>query len=492
MTDTAVYRDIAERTGGSIYIGVVGPVRTGKSSFIKSFMEKLVLPNMDDIYLRERARDELPQSGSGKTIMTAEPKFVPEEPAVISPSGGSSCSVRLVDCVGYMVSGAFGNIEDGGERMVMTPWYDHEIPISRAAEEGTQRVIREHSSIGILVTTDGSICGIAREDYIPAEAHAVSELEQAGKPYVILLNCAEPGSDAARALASELEEKYAHPCVAVNCLELEEENIKNILSLALGTFPVVKFNIFLPEWLEALDNDSPLINKIYDIICGNCSKNATISEIFEIERKISDFDQFCSVEKRQIFPGKGEISLNLAVPKNLYYETVSRESGFEIKNDRDLMNILRSLGSIKGEYERVHEALEAARTSGYGIVMPMPGEMKLEEPQIVRQGGRYGVKLKASAPSIHMIMANIETEVSPAIGGEKASEDVINFLLQGYDGDMKKIWESNIFGKSLNDIAGEGLAGKIKALPEDTRGKLQNTVQRIINEGSNGLICIIL
>ncbi len=492
MTDTAVYRDLALRTGGSVYIGVVGPVRTGKSTFIKNFMEKLVIPNMDDVYMRERARDELPQSGSGKTIMTAEPKFVPEEPAVLELEEGISCAVRLVDCVGYMVSGAFGNIENGGERMVMTPWYESEIPMSRAAEEGTRRVICDHSSVGILITTDGSVCGIPREEYLAAEARAAQELQQSGKPYILLLNCVRPDSEAAIKLAEELEEKYSCCCLPVNCLELEEADIKKIMSHLLGSFPVTKFCVRLPDWLEALCCDSPLKKKIYDALLESCAKAEKISEIEQIERKMADFDSFCTIFDRQILPEKGQISLKIAVPKNLYYETVSKESGFDIKNDRDLMAILRSLGSIKNEYERVHEALENARKTGYGIVMPTPEEMTLEEPQIVRQGGRYGVKLKASAPSIHMIMANIETEVSPAIGGEKASEDVINFLLQGYDGDMKKIWESNIFGKSLNDIAGEGLAGKIKALPEDARGKLQNTVQRIINEGSGGLICIIL
>lgn len=492
MTGTELYRDIAERTGGSIYIGVVGPVRTGKSSFIKRFMETLVIPNMDDLYMRERARDELPQSGSGRTIMTAEPKFVPEEAAELFLGDGAQCSVRLVDCVGYMVNGAFGNIEDGGERMVMTPWYDTEIPMSRAAEEGTRRVIRDHSSVGVLVTTDGSVCGIAREEYIAPEERAAAELIAAGKPFVILLNCAEPASEEAAALAEELSDKYGKPCLPVNCLELDEKTIKKIIYSVLCSFPIVKFNITLPEWTEALCDENSLKAQLYEALLESCSNAAIVSDLGEIEQKMSDFDQICSILNSSISLGKGEISLKIAVPQQLYYETVSAESGFEIKNDRDLMKLLRSVSGIKTEYERVHEALESARKTGYGIVMPTPEEMRLEEPQIVRQGGRYGVKLKASAPSIHMIMANIETEVSPAIGGEKASEDVINFLLQGYNGDMSRIWESNIFGKSLNDIAGEGLASKIKALPDDARGKLQNTIQRIINEGSGGLICIIL
>lgn len=492
MSENSVFKDIAGRTGGNIYIGVVGPVRTGKSSFIKKFMETLVVPNIDDPYLKERTRDELPQSGSGRMIMTAEPKFVPEEAVQIEPEPNVSCMVRLVDCVGYMVNGASGNIEDGGERMVMTPWYEHEIPMSQAAEEGTKRVINEHSTIGIIVTTDGSVCGIPREDYVRPEARTVEELRAIGKPFVMLLNCTEPNSAASVVLAQELSEKYDCECCPVNCLEMSEKVIKEIIYKALKSFPIERYYVRLPEWLEALCDENGLKKSLYSAVLEACGETDKIGDKKKIINKLCGAENVSSAELSNADMGQGSVEIRISMPRRLYYETVSSESGFDIKNDRDLMELLGSLSSIKCEYERVHEALEEVNRTGYGIVMPTAEEMKLEEPQVVRQGGRYGVKLKASAPSIHMIKTNIETEVSPAIGGERASEDMINFLIQGFDGDMSRIWESNIFGKSLNDIAGEGLAGKIKALPGETKNKLQSTIQRIINEGSGGLICIIL
>ncbi len=492
MSMSEVCRDIAARTDGKLYIGVVGPVRTGKSTFIKKFMEKLVIPEIDDPFLTERTRDELPQSGSGRTIMTAEPKFVPEEAVFIEPEPGVRCAVRLVDCVGYMVNGASGNIENGGERVVMTPWYEHEIPISQAAEEGTRRVIREHSSLGIIVTTDGTVCGIQREDYLRPEERVVEEMKVAGKPFVILLNCADPRSAPASALAAELGEKYACECIAVNCLELSEEDIKDIITRVLKCFPIEKYCFRLPEWIEALCDDNAMKRELCKSILEACNGVEKLGERQLIPERLSSIENISGAEICGADMARGSIDIRLSMPGRLYYDTLSSESGFDIKNDRDLISILSSLSGLKTEYERFHEALEEVNSTGYGIVMPTADEMKLEEPQVVRQGGRYGVKLKASAPSIHMIKTNIETEVSPAIGGERASEDMINFLIQGFDGDMSRIWESNIFGKSLNDIAGEGLAGKIKALPEDTKSKLQNTIQRIVNEGSGGLICIIL
>lgn len=492
MSGSSIYRDLAGRTGGNIYIGVVGPVRTGKSTFIKKFMEKLVLPHIHDPYMIERTRDELPQSGSGRSVMTAEPKFVPENAVMIEPEENVRCSVRLVDCVGYMVSGATGNIEDGSERMVMTPWYEEEIPMSRAAEEGTRRVIREHSTIGIIVTTDGSVCGIDRADYERAEARTVEELRSIGKPFIMLLNCVRPESDSSVALASELSQKYGCECMAVNCLELEEMDISEIIYRALKGFPVELFRVWIPEWLEALSSDNPLKKGLYSALLDACTHSDSLGDKEKLCSELCCADNVSSAEICAADMGRGTLDIKLSMPRSLYYDTLSSESGFVIKNDGDLINILSSLKEAKSEYERVHEALEEVRERGYGIVMPTAEEMKLEEPQVVRQGGRYGVKLKASAPSIHMIRTNIETEVSPAIGGERASEDMINFLIQGFDGDMSRIWESNIFGKSLNDIAGESLAGKIKALPEETKSKLQGTIQRIVNEGSGGLICIIL
>ena len=492
MTECAVYQQIAARTGGNIYIGVVGPVRTGKSTFIKRFMETLVLPAMEDGYALERARDELPQCASGRTIMTAEPKFVPENAAQLQLEGGLRCAVRLVDCVGYLVPGATGSMEDGAERMVMTPWHDKEIPMSLAAEEGTLRVIAEHSTIGILVTTDGSICGIPREDYILAEERAAKELQQVGKPFVVLLNCAEPEGEPAAALAEELSAKYQSICLPVNCVNLDEAGIQTILSSVLLEFPITRFQVFLPSWAEALDANSEICEQLFSALRGAAEDAYRIADIRRMTEQLRGSPLIEEVSAGETDLATGAVNLDVALPKRLYYDVISEGSGFPIRNDRELMQMLHSVSGLKREYDRIHEALESVRSSGYGIVMPTAEEMQLEEPQIVRQGGRYGVRLKASAPSIHMILANIETEVSPAIGGEKASEEVINFLLEGYDGDIQRIWESNIFGKPLNDIAAEGLSNKIRAMPEDAQSKLRTTIQRIINEGSGGLICIIL
>ena len=490
--DLNVYEELASRTGGNVYIGVVGPVRTGKSTFIKRFMETMVLPAVEDEYALERARDELPQSGSGRTIMTSEPKFIPESAAEVHLRNGICCRVRMVDSVGYMVSGATGNLEDGAERMVMTPWYEEEIPISRAAEEGTCRVITEHSTVGVLVTTDGSICGIEREDYLPAEQQAAAELNRIGKPYVILLNSAQPETEQCGVLAEELQKTYGHLCIPVNCQTLSREDMETILTGILQEFPVSRFRVYLPAWMDGLGPDSEIRQSLFSALRSAAVSTLRIGDVQEMIAELNgeDYVSDASVTEQQL--GSGIVSLRVDLPQQLYYQTLSRESGFEIRSDRELMALLRSISGLKEEYERVHEALERARETGYGIVMPTVEEMTLAEPQIVRQGGRYGVHLKASAPSIHMIMTDVETEVSPAIGGEKASEEVINFLLQGYDGDINRIWESNIFGKPLNDIAGEGLNNKIRAMPEEAQMKIRTTIQRIINEGSGGLLCILL
>lgn len=491
-TSTSIYQDIAARTGGDIYIGVVGPVRTGKSTFIKRFMETLVLPRIDNVYMKERARDELPQSGSGRTIMTAEPKFVPEEAVALELESGVSCAVRIVDCVGYMVSGASGQTEDGVERMVMTPWCENEIPMTQAAEEGTRRVITEHSSIGILVTTDGSVCGIPREDYEEAERRVVNELKNVGKPFVILLNCSYPDSDSARELANSLTGEYGAKCLPVNCLELDEDGVADILKSVLYEFPVSRFSVYMPSWTDALGIENQIKKTLYDSIAQSVENVRCLRDVASMFELMQGNELVEKAALGEMQLGSGEVSIVITMPQSLYYRTISEESGFDIKDDGDLMQLLHSMSGLKSEYERVHRALESVRETGYGIVMPAPEEMRLEEPEIVRQGSRYGVRLKASAPSIHMMMANIETEVSPALGGEKASDEILNFLLQGFDGDIGRIWESNIFGKSLYDIAGESVTAKIQSLPPETQAKLQQTLQRIINEGSGGLICIIL
>ena len=492
MTNGTIYQDIAARTAGAVMLGVVGPVRTGKSTFIKRFMETLVLPNIDDVYARERAKDELPQSGSGRTIMTSEPKFVPEEAARIKLPDGAEASVRLVDCVGFMVPGAAGQFEDGAERLVTTPWFDHEITLTEAAEQGTHKVIAEHSTIGIVVTTDGTICEIPREDYVLAEERTVKELSEIGKPFIELLNSAEPNSDAAKELAGSLSEKYGVAVLRTNCLRLDADGIAEIMSAALSEFPVERLNVYMPEWVDALPMDSELKVSLFSALAAAAGDMRTVRDVSGVAAALNGCENVSSAKVLSTDMGSGITSISIELPAELYYKTISGESGFEIHSDGDLMMLLRELSVVKSDYDRIRQALSDVRETGYGVVLPEPGEMQLDEPQIVRRGGKYTVRLKARAPAIHMLRTNIETEVTPALGGATASEEIMGFLLQGFEGDVNRIWESNIFGKSLYDIAGEGLNAKIQALPENARGKLQETLQKVINEGSGGLICIIL
>ena len=492
MTDTNIYHDIAVRTGGAFMLGVVGPVRTGKSTFIKRFMETLVIPQIENTYRRERAKDELPQSGSGRTIMTAEPKFVPEDAVTISLDPDTELSVRLVDCVGYMVDGATGQFEDGSERMVTTPWFDHEVSLTDAAEKGTHKVIAEHSTIGIVVTTDGSICDIPRENYLEAEKRVIQELKSIGKPFVVLLNCVDPESDTARQIASTLAETYDVECLRVNCQTLSESDVSSIMRSVLQEFPLKAIGIYLPEWLDALPYDDPLKQEIYSQLLSASDSARKIKDSRGVISTLGENEKISEIKLKGSDLGNGFVGMELKLPRSLYYDTICEQTGLNIRNDGDLISVLTEMSRVKNDYDRLSEALESVRSTGYGVVMPDTQEMTLEEPQIVRQGGKYTVKLKANAPVLHMMMTNVETEVTPAIGGESASEDIINFLLQGFDGDVNRIWESNIFGKSLNDIAEEGLAAKIQALPENAKNKLQITLQRIINEGSGGLICILL
>ena len=492
MEDRKIYEDIALRTEGDIYIGVVGPVRTGKSTFIKRFMETLVIPNIENVYRRERARDELPQSGSGRTIMTAEPKFVPEDAVAVTVDGGAAFQMRMIDCVGYLVPGAVGQLEGEQERMVTTPWFDHEIPMAEAAEIGTRKVISEHSTIGIVVTTDGTITDIPREDYLEAEERVISELKELGKPFVVLLNSAYPDSDRARAIRSDIAQRYDVTCVAVNCLELSQEEINSILKSVLYEFPVKELDLFLPPWVDALPQEHSIKQALYAAIREGTEN---LRRIRDVESAVNSF-QNCEVVSgariSSIDLGTGVSAAALELPRSLFYNTLSQQSGFQIGDDGDLMALLTELAGVKRSYDKVADALKEVEETGYGIVVPPIDSLVLEEPEIMKQGGRYGVRLKASAPSIHMIRADIETEVSPIVGGEKQSEDMIHYLLQEYEGDSSKIWEANIFGKSLHELVNEDLNAKIKRMPEDARVKLRETLQRIINEGSGGLICIIL
>lgn len=492
MTNYNIYKDIAERTGGTVMLGVVGPVRTGKSTFIKRFMETLVIPNIEDVYARERAVDELPQSGSGKTIMTAEPKFVPEEAAHIEIGEGIGISVRLVDCVGYMVRGAAGQFEDGTERMVTTPWFEHEVSISEAAESGTARVINDHSTIGIVVTTDGSICDIPRNDYREAEERVINELKENGKPFIVLLNCEKPESAEAIDLAQKISNQYEVCCRPVNCQKLGEKDILELMTEILFEFPIEEVAITLPLWLDSLETEDELKTGFYNTVLdafGGAIKIRDVNKALEI---LSTDEAVESADIKESDMGKGAINIRVEMPRALYYGTISAKSGFEIHDDGELMHLLTELYSIKSDYDYISKALSDVREKGYGVVMPRQCDMNIQEPQIVKEGGRYSVKLKASAPAIHMLKTGIETELTPTIGGGSASDEIIGFLLQGVDGDMSRLWESNIFGRSLYDIAEEGIYNKLNNLPENARVKLQETLQRIINEGSGMLICILL
>ena len=492
MTNTDIYKDISARTNGAIMIGVVGPVRTGKSTFIKRFMETLVIPNIDDEYMRERARDELPQSGSGRTIMTAEPKFVPEEAVQIRLGEDTSCSVRLVDCVGYMVSGASGRFEDGSERLVTTPWFDHEVTMTEAAESGTRKVICDHSTIGLVITTDGSICDIDRTAYVEPEERVVSELQSIGKPFVILLNSAEPDSEYAIELETQLAEKYSAPCMRVNCQQLNENGITEIMRRVLGQFPLSELSIKFPDWFDAIEYKNSMKSELFRSIIHSSGGVCCVDDIGIMlsEMEQSELVEAAYIENSDM--GSGVINIAVDIPRALYYKLISDESGLDIQSDGQLVSILREMSAVKQEYDKIKDALESVNNTGYGVVMPDHEQLQIEEPQLVKQGGKYAVKLKARAPAIHMLRTGVETVVSPSIGGDNASEEIISFLLQGFDGDMSRLWESNIFGRPLYDIAQEGIAERLNSLPQNARAKLQETLQRIVNEGRGTLICILL
>ena len=492
MTNTSIYKDIATRTGGSIFLGVVGPVRTGKSTFIMRFMDQLVLPNIEGDFLRERANDEMPQASSGRTIMTTEPKFIPETAAKINLDGGMECNVRLIDCVGYILPSSLGYIEGDQPRMVKTPWYDEDIPFNMAAEIGTKKVITEHSTIGLVVTTDGSISDIPREEYAEAEERVISELKEINKPFVVLLNCVYPTSESATVLAENLSEKYSVPVMPVNCQELNEEDIQGILSRVLFEFPVKQISLNLPAWVCSLNGNHPLKSSLYSLVQSAAADITHIREIKRLEKAICDCEQIENCEIKKIDLGSGNAEMKAEVRRELFFEVISENTGIEIKNDRELISTLTQLSKTKREYMRIKDALDEVEATGYGIVMPSIEELSLEEPEIMRQGGRYGVRLRASAPSLHIMKANITTEVSPIVGSEKQSEDLVMYLLKEFEENPSQIWDSNIFGKSLHELVNEGLHTKLARMPQDARLRMQETIERVINEGCSGLICIIL
>ena len=490
--NTSIYQDIAQRTDGNIYIGVVGPVRSGKSTFITKFMQSLVIPNIESEFRRERAIDELPQAAAGKTIMTTEPKFVPEEAISVELDGNAVMNVRLIDCVGYIVPSSIGYIENEMPRMVMTPWFEGEVPFNMAAEVGTQKVINEHSTIGLVITTDGSITDIPRSEYEEAEERVISELEAIRKPFIIILNCQNPKSENAAALAGELSEKYKKPVIPLNCLEVDESRIAGVLAEILMQFPVKEINIKIPKWLTVLEKGHWLKNEIFAALKNSAQNIKNISEVKSVTCRMTDCEYVSGCEVENIDMGRGAGFISVSLKGELFYRVLGETTGLTLKDESDLMPCMIELAAVKKKYERVRSALEEVQATGYGIVMPSIDELSLDEPEIVKQGGKYGVRLRAAAPSIHMLSANITTEVSPIVGSERQSEELILYLLKEFEENPAKIWESNIFGKSLHSLVNEGLHNKLYRMPQDARMKLQETIQRIINDGCNGLICIIL
>lgn len=487
-----IYNDISARTQGDIYIGVVGPVRTGKSTFIKKFMESLVIPNISGEFQKERARDELPQSAAGRTIMTTEPKFIPEDAIELSMEDNIHFRVRLIDCVGYIVPSAVGYIEDEQPRMVHTPWFDEEVPFNMAAEIGTQKVIKEHSTIGLVITTDGSISQIPREEYAEAEERVINELKEINKPFVVALNCVEPESEEALSLAKSLSEKYNVPVLPINCLELDTAQISDLLEKALYEFPAKRIELNFPSWIKSLDENDEFKSNMFAFIGESAKSITNIRSVKSFAQSLSEYKEIEAAAISDSDLSVGKISISVRINSRYYYTVLSSKCGCEIKNEKDLMSVVSELSKIKTKFDKFNSALGEVERTGYGIVMPDIDELTLEEPEIVKQGGRYGVKLKAQAPSIHMIRCNTRTEVAPIVGSESQSQELVMYLLREFQENPAKIWETDMFGKSLHELVNEGLRGKLERMPDEARDKFRETIERVINEGCSGLICIIL
>ena len=492
MDSFNIYRDIAERTQGDIYVGVVGPVRTGKSTFIKKFMDTMVIPKINNTYKKERAKDELPQSGSGKTIHTTEPKFVPNEAIEITIDDDVNFKVRLIDCVGYIVKGALGYLEDDEPKMVNTPWYEYEIPFEDAAEIGTRKVITDHSTIGLLVTTDGSITGLAREDYVEAEERVVEELKSINKPFVVVLNTKNINSPETEILKNDLEKKYDVTVQVMDVFNMTEKDIEKLFNQVLTEFPVKERNIDMPVWVEKLSPDHWLKKEFFKIVKGMCQNINKIKDIKPIFNEAKNTENLGSSALEQINLGDGTAKMLLKPSEDIFYKVLSENCDVNVSSESDLIVLIKELNAAKKEYDKIKDALIDVKETGYGLVAPQLSEMSFEEPEIVKQGSKFGVKLKASAPSLHFIKADIKTEISPIMGSEKESEELVKALMEQYDKDPASLWQSNMFGKSLEVLVKEGLQNKLYKMPEDVQTKIQKTLQKIINEGSGGLICIIL
>ena len=491
MENNTIYENIAKRTEGDIYIGVVGPVRTGKSTFIKKFMELLVLPNISNEYKKERAVDELPQSASGRTIMTTEPKFIPNEAVEINLNK-VKLKTRLVDCVGYLVNNAIGYLEDDMPRMVKTPWLEEEMPFETAAELGTKKVIVEHSTVGIIVTTDGTITDIPRNEYIDAEERVVRELQELNKPFIILMNSQNPISEDTILLSNELSKKYNATVIPMNCLNMDIDDINEIFSKLLYEFMIEQVEVKLPKWIDGLDYSNPLKINLFNQIKNTFMNVERLKDINDKYMELSECEEVKRVSLDEINLGTGIVTVNAELKDALFYNVLTEITGVEIRNEGELFTCISEFSKTKKQYDKMSYALHEVNEKGYGIVTPNIEDLILEEPEIVKQGSKYGVKLRAKAPSIHMIKINTETEVSPIVGSEKQSEELVKYLLSEFESDPKKIWGSNIFGKSLHELVNEGLQNKLAKMPEEAQSKLRETLERIVNEGSGGLICIIL
>ena len=487
-----LYQDIAERTQGDVYIGVVGPVRTGKSTFIARFMEELVLPGIENAHVRLRAQDELPQSGSGKTIMTTQPAFVPGDAVEVVLPSQNRLRIRLIDSVGYLVDGALGTQEGEALRMVRTPWANGEIPFERAAELGTQKVIGEHSTIGLVITTDGSVTDLPRGSYVPAEKRVISELKSLQKPFAVVLNTKNPSSAATQGLRKSMEAEYGVPVAVMNVAQMEEEDIRGILEKILGQFPVSALCIQTPEWLGALDESHWLIESLVESLAQGVPQALCMGDTRTMMQILKGNEYVEDLLEKDIDHGSGKVVWQMNLQAGLFNQILAEQCGTEIRSDAHLLALLRELVAAKREYDRVESALRSVKETGYGLVPPLLEEMSLQEPEIMKQGGRFGVRLRASAPSLHMIRVDIQTEVSPVVGTEQQSEEMIRYLMDGFEQDPQKLWGSNLFGKPLSELVREGLSNKLMHMPSDAQIKMQQTLEKIINEGSGGMVCILL
>ena len=492
MEERNVSQDISRRTDGAVYIGVVGPVRTGKSTFIKRFMDLIVLPNIRDESVYRRTVDELPQSSAGKTIMTTEPKFIPEESADVDLGGNVTFKVRMIDCVGYIVDSALGHSEEDAPRMVKTPWSEDEMPFEQAAELGTEKVITDHSSIGLVITTDGSFNEIPREDYLDAERRVISELKAINKPFIVLLNTENPDSDSAKSLAESMAGEYQVPVLPVSCMDLSETEIKRILAQLLFEFPVTEIKVDIPRWIVALDKEHPLKSALFNSIRESAQGIEKIREIQQAVQALEENEYVTQAEIQSLNLGEGTATVGIKTDHGLFYKVLSEQTGLDIGGELDLMNTLSDLSAKQAEFDKIAKAYEQVEETGYGIVMPTIDQLTLDEPQIIKQSGKYVIKLRASAPSIHMMRIETQTEVTPIVGSEQQSEELVSYLLKEFEENPEKIWESNIFGKSVHELVNEGLHNKLYRMPADARRKIGDTIQKIINDGCNGLICIIL